>query len=231
MANSIFWRSNLNFKLTVAGILLSLSIIFLIFSHNYFNWPFFQNLGLKVDLSTLFFIPIFLISGFGIGIICLLIRFLIGPRLIFNTFGGIDIVYFGHFILFLASSIYIFSFLSFRFLLKKIFINSKKTKTFIILALIFAVLVTTFLMTYLNGVLITPVYFKLYKITESISLLKMIEHWSEIREKFGGLKLSYWTFILSAFAPFNLANYSLESFLALPICIIADYFLSKRVKN
>ncbi|MXR05754.1 MPN527 family putative ECF transporter permease subunit [Mesomycoplasma flocculare] len=232
MSNSIFWRSNLNFKLSVAGILFALSLIFFIFSHNYFSWPLFQNLGLKVDLSTLFFIPIILISGFWIGFCCLLIRFWIGPWLIFNRFGGIDIIYFGHFILFFASCVYIFSFLFFQFLIKKIFINWQRPKTIIVLALILAVLVTSFLMTYLNGILFTPVYLRLYKLTDSFSLLSAIEKWDDISKKLtGGLKLSYWTFIWSVFPIFNLTNFSLESFLALPIYIIVDHFLQKKFKN
>ncbi|AJR12233.1 Uncharacterised protein [Mesomycoplasma dispar] len=232
MANSIFWRSNFNFKLSVAGILFGLSLVFFIFSQNYFSWPFFQNLGLKVDLSTLFFIPIFLISGFWIGFTCLLIRFLVGPWLSFNSYGGIDIIYFGHFILFFASCIYIFSFLFFRFLFRNFLPNSQKTKTIIILALIFAILVTAFLMTYLNGILITPVYLRLFKLTDSISFLATIEKWDEVSKNFlGDLKLPYWTFILSVYTPFNLANFSLESILALPIYVIVDHFLKKRIKN
>lgn len=87
-------------------------------------------------------------------------------------------------------------------------------------------------MTYLNGILITPVYLRLFKLTDSISFLATIEKWDEVSKNFlGDLKLPYWTFILSVYTPFNLANFSLESILALPIYVIVDHFLKKRIKN
>ncbi|MBG0730869.1 MPN527 family putative ECF transporter permease subunit [Mycoplasma sp. 'Moose RK'] len=228
MKKSLYWKNNYTFKIAIGGILLSLSLIFFIFSHNYFSWPFFQLLGLKFDLSTLFLVPIFLIADIRIGIYCLIIRFGIGPWLIFNHSGGIGIIYFGHFVLLLASTIYIFSFLFFYWVSLKL---KLKVKFAIAIALLDAILITSFIMTLLNGVLITPVYLKLYKITDSISLNNILVKWSEISKKFGGIKLSYWSFIFAAFFPFNLANFVVESALAFPLYIVITAFIKKRVRN
>ncbi|MFU0909428.1 MPN527 family putative ECF transporter permease subunit [Mesomycoplasma ovipneumoniae] len=232
MKTSISWNSNYNFKIAITGILFSLSLLFFIFSHNYFSWPFFQNLGLKFDLSTLFLVPIFLLGNFYLGFWCLLVRFAIGPWLIFNHFGGIDIIYFGHFVLFLASVIYIFSFLGFRYLFIKIFKNFDKIKRFIILSLIISTLTTSLMMTFLNGILILPVYLKLFKAISSLSLDLVYKGWDDIQKKFLGTEnFSYWSFIFSVFIPFNLANFAFQSVLAFPIYIIIEHFHKNKRLN
>lgn len=232
MKTSISWNSNFNFKIAITGILFSLSLLFFIFSHNYFSWPFFQNLGLKFDLSTLFLVPIFLLGNFYLGFCCLLVRFAIGPWLIFNHFGGIDIIYFGHFVLFLASIIYIFSFLGFRYLFIKIFKNFAKIKRFIILSLIISTLTTSLMMTFLNGILIFPVYLKLFNIIDSVSLNLVYKKWDDIQKSFSeNANFSYWSFIFSVFIPFNLANFAIQSILAFPIYMIIEHFHKNKMLN
>ncbi|WP_341494747.1 MPN527 family putative ECF transporter permease subunit [Mesomycoplasma ovipneumoniae] len=218
--------------MAITGILFSLSLLFFIFSHNYFSWPFFQTLGLKFDLSTLFLVPIFLLGSVWLGFLCLLVRFVIGPWLIFNHFGGIDIIYFGHFVLFLASVIYIFSFLGFRYLFIKIFKNFAKIKRFIILSLIVSTLTTSLMMTFLNGVLILPVYLKLFKAISSVSLDLVYKGWDNIqKELLKTENFSYWSFIFSVFIPFNLANFAFQSVLASPIYMIIEHFHKNKRLN
>ncbi|WP_069098877.1 MPN527 family putative ECF transporter permease subunit [Mesomycoplasma ovipneumoniae] len=232
MKTSISWNSNLNFKIAFTGILFSLSLIFFSFSHNYLSWPFFQTLGLKIDLSTLFLVPIFLLGNFWLGFCSLLARFLIGPWLVFNRFGGIDIIYFGHFVLFLASIIYIFSFLGFRYLFIKIFKNFAKIKRFIILSLIISTLTTDLMMTFLNGILIFPVYLKLFNIIDSVSLNLVYKKWDGIQKSFSeNANFSYWSFIFSVFIPFNLVNFAVPSILAFPIYMIIEHFHKNKTLN
>ncbi|MDW2924700.1 hypothetical protein R7Y11_00620 [Mesomycoplasma ovipneumoniae] len=166
------------------------------------------------------------------GFLCLLVRFAIGPWLIFNHFGGIDIIYFGHFVLFLASVIYIFSFFGFRYLFIKIFKNFAKIKRFIILSLIVSTLTTSLMMTFLNGVLILPVYLKLFKAISSVSLDLVYKGWDDIQKKFLGTEnFSYWSFIFSVFIPFNLANFAFQSVLASPIYMIIEHFHKNKRLN
>ncbi len=87
-------------------------------------------------------------------------------------------------------------------------------------------------MTFLNGILIFPVYLKLFNIIDSVSLNLVYKKWDDIQKSFSeNANFSYWSFIFSVFIPFNLANFAVQSVLASPIYMIIEHFHKNKRLN
>ncbi|WP_434336780.1 MPN527 family putative ECF transporter permease subunit [Mesomycoplasma conjunctivae] len=228
---SLYYKNNLTFKLSITGILLSISLLALYFSHTLLNWPIF-TLGLKVDLSTLFILPIFMVSGIYFGILALIIRFVLGPFIIFQGIESTSLQaqYFSHFIFLLSSIIFLFTFTFLDWIANKKDLQAKKNKKKLFLHLLISVLTTTFLMSILNGFWITPTYFYIFRLTESSSYFATLNKWSQIADNFGAKNFDYWGFIALAYIPFNLLNFAITSLLSVPLYFVITNFFKKNGK-
>lgn len=245
--SGIYYHRNITFKISVTGILLSISLLFLYISHTLIPWPIFPAIGLKVDLSTLFILPIFMLAGVWLGFVALTIRFVLGPFIVPNL--PVNIGYFAHFVFLLASLIFILSFLASDYLLnltkKEIVItngdeisssndilvkkrNTKKRHIMLILSLIISILATSLIMTLLNGYFITPVFFNLYGLTSAITYADLEPVWTNISHSIKVSNLSYWGFIFTLYFPFNLVNFLITSILAMPLYFVIKTFKKRR---
>ncbi|QJB71055.1 MPN527 family putative ECF transporter permease subunit [Mycoplasma sp. 1654_15] len=240
--SSRFHKSTV-FNITVSGVFLALSLIFFVLSHQkFFTWPVVSSIGLKVDLSTLFILPIFVIANTLCGVAVLVIRFVLGPFIVPSA--SLDIDYFGNFILLFSSAIFIFLFL---LLNKFIFKNEgkqsistesqcsnskKKLYKNLFLNLLCSTIVTSLLLTILNALFFTPVFFKLYKLTNNISPIDLAKKWNTDKVlKTFSLSLNYflWAFVL--YFPFNLVNFTVTSILFFGMYTVIVKNHSKLKKN
>ncbi|MBY7705746.1 hypothetical protein JIY74_37525, partial [Vibrio harveyi] len=112
----------------------------------------------------------------------------LGPFL--NPSISLEIDYFGNFILLFSSCIFIFLFLSFRY----VFGFKKEAKTQIItedhkykfdkkqaiklmLNLLVSTFITSIILTIFNAFFFTPVFFKLFKLTDNINPIDLAQQW------------------------------------------------------
>ncbi|WP_215742811.1 MPN527 family putative ECF transporter permease subunit [Mesomycoplasma hyorhinis] len=237
-------HSSAIFNLTITGVFLALSLIFFLLSHQkFFTWPIASSIGLKIDLSTLFILPIFVSASIAYGIVALIIRFILGPFL--NPSISLEIDYFGNFILLFSSCIFIFLFLSFRY----VFGFKKEAKTQIItedykykfdkkqaiklmLNLLVSTFITSIILTIFNAFFFTPVFFKLFKLTDNINPIDLAQQWLTNKKfKSFSLSLNYfvWAFVL--YFPFNLVNFTITSILFYGIYLVMIKSHSKMKKS
>ncbi|WP_033160969.1 MPN527 family putative ECF transporter permease subunit [[Mycoplasma] collis] len=223
MSKNLKYDNNQIFNVALTGLLLSFSLIALFIS-KYLGWLVFPEIGLKFDLSFLFIFAIFYFVNHYYGFIALIIRFIFGPFITVNS----DVVgWIGHFILFTSNLIFIIIFFLLNFLLKKI--NNYKKK-FIVFSV--AIISTSLIMTFLNYFLFTPLYFKIFGLSDGFFFNDTIKAW-EIKKQLFKTSLNFLEFCLILFLPFNLTVYTFSSIFIIFIILFVEknYNLKKIGKN
>jgi riboflavin transporter FmnP len=141
------------FKISFTGIMLALVILFQFLEQ---FTPFFGTF-VKLNFSLLFILPVFYFAGPQYGIMVLLGRFFIGPALSKYSYAPFENV--AQFILLFCSVIVIITMYIFSSLFKKI--KSHNLKVILISSL--TVLTSSIILTVINGLFFTPLYFKTYR--------------------------------------------------------------------
>ncbi|MBN3535118.1 MPN527 family putative ECF transporter permease subunit [Mycoplasma procyoni] len=193
-----YFKEKKVYNIALSGLLSALSLIALFFSSIIPAFPPFNILGLKVDLSLIFIIIIFFKTNIYYGLASFLIRFLIGPFLSVSSFD--PTLYFGHFILLITGTIYVFWLL---FFVKMIKVN-------LLASLIIATFLTALIMTLLNIFFITPLYFNILKFTDGPFINSTLQTWDASLKKYF-LNWNYFLAFFVAYFPFNLVNFSITS--------------------
>ncbi|WP_408631344.1 MPN527 family putative ECF transporter permease subunit [Mesomycoplasma neurolyticum] len=196
------YNKNIIHKITLTGILTCLSLIG-IFISKFIPWPLFSIIGLKIDISFLFIFVIFFVTDFKFGIIALITRFLLGPFITMNF----DLIgWLGHGILLFSNGFFIFIFFLSLFLLKKI--KKLNKKIIFLIASFLSIITTSLIMTILNFLFFSPLFFGMYKITDGYFLDSTLNKWTKISNYFK-TNLSFINFCFILYLPFNFTNFTL----------------------
>ena len=139
------YYSKTNFKIALTGVMLSLALLFQYLSNLMPLVPHLMN----INLSLIFIVPIFFLGDYKFGMIALLIRFVIGP-LIGKGYTGPEMI--GHSILLLSGFVFI------HLLLVANKLRGIKNRYGMYISIFLIVVLSSLIMTILNGVLFVPLY-------------------------------------------------------------------------
>jgi len=194
--------SRLNFKIALTGMLLGAAMLFQYLSQ---FMPLVPGL-MDINLSFIFIVPIFFLADYKFGMIALLIRMVLGPA-IQKGYSSPEMI--GHFVLFVTSLIFIHLLL----LAKKLKVIKNKYAMYISIGSI--VILTSLIMTILNGVLFVPLYMWSF----GYGFSYQISSW-------GGVQ-NYWAVVFAVFTTGNLINLSISSFVLMGILRVKNTHLAK----
>lgn len=198
-------KHKLTFEITFTGIFLALVFVFSFISK--VIPPILADF-LKLDLGLIFLIPIFAIIRWRFGFIALLLSFIFTP--IFT--GSADISgYLGHFILLVSRSIFIFVIMLFLYDRKARFSTWQWIGIYLI-----AIVVVSLVITILNILIFTPLYFYVFKISNSASFVELANKWKGFAWFGFGIK-NYYLANLALYIPFNFISFTLVSILVMPL--------------
>lgn len=209
-----YQNRNLTQRLTLTGVFLAL-VILLQFFEKYLP---FANTYLRFNFSLLFILPIFFFSGPGWGIFALILRFAIGPAM--DPLGYDITGIMGHLILLISSSVTIFIF----FLMSWLTLSLRNSKWKYWIVAILTIILSSIILTLLNGLLFSPLYWWAFNFLDHPSYLAaqtLYQNTSGLQVMHFGIK-SYWGGIWAVYLSGNIIKYSL--------IFIVNYPLDKVVK-
>ncbi|WKX02612.1 MPN527 family putative ECF transporter permease subunit [Candidatus Mycoplasma mahonii] len=193
---------NINFRIAFAGIFLGGGLLFQFLSK---FMPLVPQL-MDINLSLVFIVPIFFISGYWMGMMTLIIKYILGPA-IGRGYNPPEMI--GQTILFVAGLLFIHLLL----IAQKARLIKNKYGMYIGITII--TLFSSFIMTTLNGVLFVPLYFMAA---------------SDEPFKFGSYNISwgnvtqYWAVIYLVYLTGNIINYGLTSLTLIAIFKVKKIF-------
>ncbi|MGL5630334.1 MAG: MPN527 family putative ECF transporter permease subunit [Mycoplasmoidaceae bacterium] len=230
-------------KITIAAICTSISIIFSFLSSD-------TPLGfsplpityLRINIAVVFLIIIFLITNFYFAVVANFISSL-------SAFTGGPVAFLASF---LSNMSYLIILYWFNLFFLKVFDNIKKKndndndyrKIFLIcFPEIFSTIFISIFLAFLNGILITPLYWYSYEFINSPSFIEAMYNWkndfiTSLRSKtFQAFSFidNYWQVIFIVYISFNLINFSICSIIVVNFKIILlkiknkDGFLNKNL--
>ena len=201
--------SRLNFKIALTGMLLGVAMLF-----QYLSQFMPLVLGLMdINLSFIFIVPIFFLADYKFGMIALLIRMILGPA-IQKGYTSPEMI--GHFVLFVTSFIFIHLLL----LAKKLKVIKNKYAMYI--SIVSVVILTSLIMSLLNGVLFIPLY------EWSFGNGFMWPFGNQFSNKIFAWGIeNYWAVVFAIFTTGNLINLSISSFALIGILRVKKAHLAK----
>ena len=206
------------FDIALTGMMLALVIIFQ-YLEQYMSWL--SSESLKINISLLFILITWLISGFPWAILLLLIRFIITPA--FSSFQYSEIGWYSSFLLLFLEVLFILLFICTYSLLKKKIVNAN---ILLITSLVLTLIISVVLFTFLNGVFITPLFWKLLFPTEKIPWFPKIVYYYKTHSNFYigllGIK-NYWAGIWILFGTGNLFKFTIIILLIFPLVKLLRY--------
>ncbi len=225
--NNIYYSKRTIIKIIQSALLLAIALILNWISSNYFHLPFLNFLKFDFSLISLVMIALYINKKFVL--IVAFIFVLIAPS--FSTKGYEISNFFGYLVLITLQLIFTFVFSSIyspyqknkiKFYLKANLLKyqvstlncTKKPKTnrLLISKLFITVVLSSLIITILNVLITTPVYFWLYKISPDSSFITLAQNWKNYQAIFLNIPNYYLATILIYFI-FNLLNLSLNSIL------------------
>ena len=102
------------------------------------------------------------------------------------------------------------------YLFSIIFRNLGNRKLQIALISIFTVLLTSLLLTFLNGIFFTPLFWYGYDYIDALSISKAKNIYDDVKTAFFGLP-NYWSGIFGTILPFNLLKFTLIYVIYFPL--------------
>ncbi len=205
------YTTNINFKIAFTGMMLALTILF-----QYLEkfTPFAMGL-MNINLSIIFIIATSYVVGFKWAVLLLVLRFALGPAV--GTTGYSLIGLWSHSILLFSGS----TFLGLIHLFNKIIFKKMSEKKNLLLTAVATVLVSTIVMTVLNAVLFTPVFFYILKYVQAPTISNAIGVYPPAL--FFGIP-NYWGGIAVIFGVGNLVKFSIAIILFIPIWKITKHY-------
>ncbi len=203
-------------RISLSGIFFALVILFQ-FLETYMP---FGDTYMNLNFSLLFILPVFYFAGpqYGLGIIVL--RLIIGPAMSKLGYSSIGMV--SHLILMISS----LTAIGFMSLYSTLFHNIKSNNKKLILISISTVISTALILTLLNGLFFTPMYWHVYGYIDSVSIELAKRIYPSISIKFFFIP-SYWGGIFVVFLTGNLLKFSLVYVIYFPMSKVLRVFLSK----
>ncbi len=204
-------HTNLSKEIALTALLTGLAIIFSILS-NFFIVPF--ATWLTIDLSPLFIVAIYMFvrnhpiiysvtSAIGVSLFAFINVGLAGwVGVLINLFSNLT---------FLLTSIL------FLKLFNKMFINNK---LYYLVSIGLSCIVTTFILTILNGILFTPLYWSYFINQKMISFIEAMKWYDQNPSVYLLYIPGYWAGIFGLYVSFNLIKFSICSFVLINIAII-----------
>ncbi len=195
-------------KITFTGIFLGLVLLLQFLS----KFMLFADTYIKLNLSLLFILPIFYYAGFIWGSLSLILRFLMGPTISGMGYSTIEIT--GHFILLICSIVTI----AFMYLFSSLFNKLKKHNTKVILITVSTWICTSLVLTFLNQIFFTPLYWYVYEYTDNFSISQSIDvyQYPIVKIKFFMIP-NYWAGTFATYLAGNLTKYGIIFICYLPM--------------
>ena len=205
------------FDITLTGTMLALVVVFQ-YLEQFMPW---LGGALKINLSLVFIIMSWMISGYPWMIFLLLVRFVIGPSASLFSYTSIGI--YSSFILLFSEAVFLINFIMFFYIFNFIIKNEMLG---LILILLCSTIVTTLFLTLMNGLWISPIYWHLF--APSIPLYpKIINYYHNT----SGLHMylffipNYWEGIWLVMGTGNLLKFAIVSICLFPIIKIKRYLV------
>ncbi|CAC13764.1 unknown; predicted coding region [Mycoplasmopsis pulmonis] len=217
----IFYGNRIIFRISFSAITFSLVLIFTFFSKYMKIFGF-----LEIDISVIFIFATYTISGYRLALLNLILKFLIAPSFLS---GYTDISLLGNFINMLTNWMFLNFYILFKFIfilfktkshLKKIKFTLNKfyyinyyyelKKIEILAILVFTTIFLALFISTLNTFLFNLLYFKLFRVIKSVSLVEIVEKYDGIKSFFFFIN-NYFAGSYSLYIAFNLINFSITS--------------------
>ncbi len=179
-------------KIAFTGIFLGL-VLLLQFLSRYMP---FADTYININLSLLFILPIFYYSGLFWGILVLLLRLFLGPTISGTGYATQFMV--GHLILFICSVVTIVL----MYIFSSVFSKMQRHNLKVILIIISTLITTSLILTILNQIFFTPLFWYSYGFTKTFSISQSIEVYQVVKIKFFMIP-NYW---VGTFVTYFLAN-------------------------
>ena len=205
------------FDIVFTGIMLSFVVIFQYLEH---LMPWLGG-ALKINLSLIFIIMSWLISGYPWMFLLLLIRFVIGPA--FSSLSYTNVGLYSSFILLFSESAFLLFFIISYYIIK-LFI--KNEVLFLCLVLIVSTIITSLFLTMMNGLWISPVFWHLFnpQIPLYPGIINYYHDNTSLHTFLYGIP-NYWAGIWSIMGTGNLLKFTIISLCIFPILKIKKYLL------
>ena len=224
---SIQWfklQSNkgITFDIILTGIMLVFVILF-DFLEKYMPW-----LGptFKINISLIFIMIAWIISGAPWALILIVIRTIITPAL--GIFSYTEIGMYSASLLLFSEIIYLLLLLLFYYSLKKLIENNI---IFLIAVFLLTTIISTIFLTYMNGIWMTPIFLRLFE--KQIPLYPKIMNYYTSHPKLHVFLFgipNYWAGIWIIMGTGNLLKFGVISLLILPIIKVSVHLTNKNSK-
>ncbi|CAM9109414.1 MPN527 family putative ECF transporter permease subunit [Mycoplasma todarodis] len=186
----------------------------------------FADTYIKLNLSLLFILPIFYYAGPLWGILVLILRLTLGPAI--SGLGYTIQEFTGHFILFMCSMITIGLMYIFSGLFSKMKLHNVK----VILIVTSTLLTTSLILTFLNQVLFTPLFWSAFKFTDGFSLKQSIKLYDNpiVKAKFFMIP-NYWAGTFATYLAGNLVKYGIIFMCYIPMSKVLRSHITRNNKT
>ncbi len=207
-------------KMAFTGIFLGL-VLLLQFLSKYMP---FADTYINLNLSLLFILPIFYYSGPLWGILVLLLRLALGPAI---SGTGYPMQYMvAHLILFICSSVTI----GLMYIFSSVFSKIKKHNLKVILIITSTLITTSLILTVLNQVFFTPLFWYSFKFTKTFSISQSIDVYQFVKIKFFMIP-NYWAGTFATYFAGNLAKYGIIFLCYFPLSKVLRAHITKQNKT
>ncbi len=207
-------------KMAFTGIFLGL-VLLLQFLSKYMP---FADTYINLNLSLLFILPIFYYSGPLWGVLVLLLRLVLGPTISGTGYAMQFMV--AHFILFMCSTVTIIL----MYIFSSMFSKMKKHNLKVILIIMSTLITTSLILTMLNQILFTPLFWYSFKFTKTFSISESIKVYQFVKIKFFMIP-NYWAGTFATYFAGNLAKYGIIFLCYFPLSKVLRAHITKQNKT
>ncbi len=202
------------FTIVFSSLMLALSLICSMISNVF---PFILGSSfLRIDIGISFLALNFMISGWKYGTLVVLSNFIIHPFLPGTNIGFIQLFFIGKTIFLITCLIYVF----FNFVIYKV-INKKN----LITPIFISSFLTTIIITILNGLLFTPLFFNIISNGQfSMNFVELAEQYKTSWLQTLFIVPNYWGGIALIYGTFNIVSLGLNSWILLILTKITHSF-------
>ncbi len=182
----------------------------------------FADTYIKLNFSLLFILPIFYYAGPQWGILTLLLRFFMGPIISGSGYHPKDLT--SHFILLVCSIVTVLFMYIYSHLARNIKSHNKK-----VIVIVLATLISTsLLLTILNQILFTPLYWYAYGFTKGFSISQSVNvyQYPAVKIKFFMIP-NYWAGTFATYFAGNLTKYGIIFLCYIPMAKVLRTYLTR----
>ena len=205
------------FDMIFTGMMLSLVFLFN-YLQNFMPW---LGGALKINLSLIFILASWIISGYPWALSIIIIRTIIGPAL--GPFSYTIIGMYSTFLLFFSEAFYLIILISSFYLFKNLI---KNQMLFLTLILSIATLISIIFLTIMNGLWMSPIFWRLFN--PNVPLFPGVTEYYSNHDGLHGFLFgipNYWAAIWTVMGSGNLLKFSIISVLILPIIKVSKYLI------